>query len=350
MANNPRKPIIRRGLQVNPPPGYNGRLDAGYWGPSAKATMVESQIPERIIKANKDSLGMGVAAQIWVAPVMNLEHLPTCGCVKATNQSADVRCAKCHGLKRIPGYVKWGYDTHFFSAVAIGLTASPDAGYTIPPEIVKNTATSLHTLQLATGVLSASFQTHDFGVDNPFAKDWELNTLVYNRSPGNAHNVEWSLDRGTTWMSGKFSELSLFHGTIRFRVTLSRTSANDHSPQFEILRFRHPCQNQPFIKIARPMGTRKRKREEFGKTEDESGLNYWTVPMDEGTSAKILGQKVYDKVWLPDNFIFEILEGTFAGDRYAVVSYKRSEHIGIMTSQSFDVRRVQPDEIGGILW
>ena len=345
-----KRPTLRTGLVINAP-GRQTSLAAGYWGHTGpKGVMVATQIPERIIKSNRDLVKMGVLADIWVAPVMNLDTLPACGCVKTTNQSADVKCAKCHGLKRIPGYVKWGYDTFFFSAVALGLTAQPDAGITIPSTFVKNTTTTLHTLGLANGVLTSSFETHDFAVDNVYSTNWEMQALVYNRDRGNSNSVEWSLDRGTTWLSGDFKQLSLTRGTIRFRITLSRLSVDSLSPQFEILRFRYPSQKEPWVRIARPMGKRKRKREEFGKTEDESGLNYWTPPLPDGGKATVNGQVVYNKVWLPNDFFFQILEGTFVGDRYVTVSYARSEHIGVMTSQSFDVRRVLENEIQSVLW
>ncbi len=338
--------MLRRGIQVNQPPGHNSSLAAGYWGHNPKARVMEEQVPERIIKSNTDFLQLGVVVDIWLPPAKNLAILPTCSCVKTTNKSADVQCAKCHGLGRIPGYVKWGHSTYFFAAVALGMTGQSDAGPTIPPTIVKNTTTSMHTLALASGVATGSFETQDFGVDNPYSDGWALESLVYNRAPGNMHTVEWSLNRGSTWLKGDFTKLRLSRGTIRFRVTLFRQNAADLSPQFEILRFRHPCQDKPWIRIARPMGKRKRKRDEFGSVEEESGLSYWTVPLDQGTRALVNGQVVHDKVWLPENFIFEVLEGTFAGDRYAVVSYNRSEHMGIMTSQAFDVRRVQEGEIG----
>ena len=345
-----KRPTLRTGLVINAP-GRQTSLAAGYWGHTGpKGIMIATQVPERIIKSNRDLVKMGVLADIWVAPTENLNFLPTCGCVKSTNQSADVKCAKCHGLKLIPGYVKWGYDTFFFSAVALGLTGQADPGATIPATFVKNTSTTLHTLGLAAGVLSSSFQTPDFAIDNKYSENWEMQALVYNRDRGNSNLVEWSLDRGTTWLSGDFTKLSLTQGTIRFKVTLTRMTLDSISPQFEILRFRYPSQNEPWIRIAKPMGKRKRKREEFGKTEDESGLNYWTVPLIDGGKATINGQVAYNKAWLPNDFFFQILEGTFVGDRYMTVSYARSEHIGVMTSQSFDVRRILPNEIASVLW
>jgi hypothetical protein len=341
-----QKPLLRTGIVINPSPRQQS-LAAGYWGAkSPKSMMLATQVVERIIKSNSDWVKMGVISDVWVPPLENIGKLPICGCVKTTNQTADVRCQKCYGTKFIPGFVKWGYNTSFFSAVASGFTGQPDAGFELPTSIVKNVATSLHTLQLAPGVISSSFQTSDFAVYNPYNTDWELEALVYNRAPGNSYLVEWSLDRGANWFSGDFKTLQLSRGDIRFRVTMSRLNSNSPSPQFEILRFRHPCQDQPWIRIAKPMGSRKKKREVFGNVTDESGLKFITIPLQ--GQAQINGEVVYSKVWLPDegsSFFFEVKEGSFAGDRYWNTSLERSEHIGILTSQLLAVRKLQAEEI-----
>lgn len=337
-----KKPTIRTGIMINPP--NRTSLASGFWGPGGpKPRMLADQVVERITKSNADFIRMGVVSDLWIAPFDNQDKLPTCSCVKVTNQSADIRCNKCHGLKLIPGYVKWGYNTCFYSAVEVGLTGQSDPGFNFPTSIVKNTSTTLHTLQLATGVLSASFVTPDYAVNNPYSGSFELQTKIYNRAAGNGYSVEWSLDQGTTWLTGDFTKLELSQGTIRFRITLSRQSAANASPQFEILRFRYPIQDEPFIRAAKPMGNRKKKREETGITEEESGLKYWTIPIK--GSAQVNGQSVFDKAWLPDSFILLLREGTFAGDRYWTTNIERSEHIGVLTSQWFTVRRVQPNEI-----
>jgi len=345
-----KRPSVRRGIQVNLPSRQS--LASGYWGnspDSPKARVQADQVIERIIKANTDFISLGNMADIWVAPQESLHLLPQCGCVKVTNQSADVRCAKCYGVKLIPGYVKWGYNTMFFSAVNLGFTAQQEPGFNLPPTIEKNANTTLHTLQLTAGVLTSSFQTPDFEVSNPYSTEWELEGLIFNRAPGNSHNIEWSLDRGATWLGGNFKLLHLFRGTIRFRVTLTRTSLQTVSPQFEILRFRHPIQEKPWVRVSRPMGNRRKKREETGITEDESGVSFITVPVK--GSAQVFGQTVWSKPWMPDQqFFIELKEGSFAGERYIPTSYSRSETLGVMTLQTFSVRRSIPNELFGAVF
>jgi hypothetical protein len=334
--SNVKKPTLRKGIQINPP--CRTSLAAGYWGQDPKSTVLSTQTVERIMKNNTDLIrGMGVVADIWVEASENRDWLPVCSCVKTTNQSADQRCKKCYGTKRVPGFVKWGFNTMFYSAVS--------TGFQLPPTIRKKNDTTMHTLELSQGVLAAEFDTPDFSVNNPYSTGWELQTAIYNRANQTGNSIKWSIDGGTTWSAEPISTLHLERGNIRFRIRLERVDANALSPQFEILRLRHPIQECPFIKVARPMGTRKRSREVFGETENESGLSYWTVPIHGG--AQVMGQPVYSKPWLPDRFLLEIKEGTFAGDRYVPVSYQRSEHIGVMTSQIFSVRRAQPDEIYG---
>lgn len=337
-----RKPVVRRGIMINP--AARQTLAAGYWGQSPKSTMLADQVVERITKSNKDWVRMGVITDLWVPPTLNTDQLPVCGCVKTTNQSADVRCAKCTGLKLIPGYVKWGYNTCFYSAVNAGFTGEADAGFNLPTGIVKNVSTTLHTLALAPGTLSASFQTQDFGVNNPYVQAWELQTLIYNRAPGNSYLVEWSLDRGATWITGDFTGLQLGRGTIRFRITMSRLTTGSFSPQFEILRFRHPIIDEPFIRLAKPMAPRKRSRGPYGVEEnDGGGIKFIAVPLAGAT--QINGQNTFDRVIFPDNCLILLREGTFAGDRYFSTSIEPSEHIGVMTSQLLSTRRVQTLEI-----
>ena len=339
MSDKVKKPLLRKGIMANPPDRTS--LAAGYWGRSPKDTALSTQIVERITKSNADLIrGMGFVADIWVNPTENVALLPQCSCVKNTSQSADQRCQKCYGTKRVPGFVKWGFNTLYYSSVS--------TQFQLPPTIRKKNDTTMHTFELAPNVLQTDFETPDMPVWNPYSTGWEMQTLVYNRANQTGHSIAWSIDSGANWSDQPISTLSLERGVIRFKVTMYRKTADQASPQFEMIRLRHPIQEEPFIKVARPMGTRKRGRETFGDVENESGLEYWTVPIH--GSAQIMGQTVYSKPWLPDRFMLEIKEGTFAGDRYLPVSYKRSEHIGVMTSQIFSVRRSQPEEIYGAVF
>lgn len=331
--DKPKSPTLRVGLVVNPPPRQS--LAAGYWGRSPRATVLSTQTVERIIKNNSDMLrGMGFSTSLWVEPEFP-KNSPLCSCVKTTNKSADQRCAKCYGLSYVPGYVKWGYNTSYLSAV--------DTIYGLPNTLQKFTDTTQHTIGLAAGVLSAQLVTPDFSVFNPFSDGWEMEAKVYNRDRGNNHLVEWSIDEGGTWSQADISTLHLERGLIRFRITLTRTNANTVSPLFEIIRLRHPIQRELSVRIARPMGRRKRTRETTGQVEAESGLEYWTVPIM--GKAQINGQDVFTKQWLPQRCIFEVLEGTFAGSRYLPTEVKHSEHLGMLTSQWFPVRLIVQDEI-----
>lgn len=339
-----KRPFIRTGRDINLPP--RSSLAAGYWGGNPKDIMMSDQKIEQIRANNEAFLKMSPVADIWVKPRKNLDSLPVCSCVKVTNQSADIRCMKCFGVKKIPGYVKWGYNTCFFSAVGNGLADSSDTGQNLPSSIAKDTTTTRQVLILAPGVIASEFQTPDFAVDNPYSEFWELEARVYNQAPGNYYKVEWSLDQGVTWLSSDFGSLRLARGTIRFQITLGRTNAQTKSPQFEILRFRHPIQDVPYIRMARNMGRRKKKREEMGLTEDESGLQFWTSILEGNNEgrAQINGQTVFDSIWFHSHFITLMREGVFAGDRYWTVDNQVSEYAGIATTQWWTPRKIQSEE------
>lgn len=345
-----KKPVRRKGIQINPSASQTN-LAPGYWGNHGpKPRVLTDQVIERITRLNKDFLDLGFLVDLWVFPEFKLTadcdgvHLGDallCSCVKQTNQSADQECVKCYGTKYVPGFIKWGFNTIFFSAI--------DPVLALPPSLTIDTTTTQHMIKLAPGYTNGILESRDFSVTNPCSNEFTMDIKAYVRGKaGNYLKVEYSIDRGVTWRDDDMTNLHLSQGTVRFRVTFYRVSINDISPAFEILRVRHPIQREPYVKVAYPMGTHKKKRETMGVVDDTSGIEYWTIPLI--GSAQVNGVVAYNRPVISERSFIEIKEGTFHGDRMITVQHRRSEHIGVLTSQWFSARRAQPDETYNIIF
>jgi hypothetical protein len=140
---------------------------------------------------------------------------------------------------------------------------------------------------------------------------------------------------------------------IRFRITLSRTTAADKSPVFEMIRVRFPIildafgpLLEPVIRFIPTWDVEQEIRNNYGSNVDASGKNFWTLPLN-----------FFDAALLPDTAESRIIDDAFVecryggmiGFRYAMNQFKYSDTFGKMTHQAFVLRKVagKPNKLVG---
>jgi hypothetical protein len=269
---------------------------------------------------------------------------PICSCYKQTSKQPDNKCRSCWGSGTIPGYTKFGYTEFTFAATDPANTLVNTSLFTeytpyrlqISPGFLTGTVTS--PIYTVTPAVVASVNPFQFQVDS------------YLRQPaGTSVLVEFSINAGLFSPIAGLSTLSIAAGsTIQFRVTLTRALLTDKSPFFEIMRSRFARLDEPWIRVLKAMPARPRSREQYGVSESDGPVRWWTVPLmffddqlpqDPDTTAPHQGNMIQAKAFL------EFKEGAYVGRRYSVVSVSHSDPKGIFISQNMVCRLLLPDEI-----
>lgn len=222
-----------------------------------------------------------------------------------------------------------------------------------------------HRILLNAGATSGTITTAAKPYSNIPEDDWTTNLDAFVRDPGNTATAEFSTDGGTTWYSlavinGANKPIGV--GTLRFRITMTRTTTTDKSPAFEIIRARHvrsadwndsllghvrPDLSPGQILVLRPWVAEQSSTDTGrGTLLDWAGDRSWTMPLDvfdTSLTVNTAPTRLDDSEAGPHPF-YEYATGIKDGQRVAVTSVKWNEEFGVFTHQSFDERRVQTTE------
>lgn len=339
------------------PVGYFGR----YSGHGVSARLAGDQTAYKMLKGNCDKvLGAGLRAELWREVItsrnpdrtpafdpqldqttLTNDGYPLCSCVKETSKSPDNKCRSCYGTGIIPGYTKFGYSEYDVASIDSSLTLANTSLYTdITP----------FRLHLTPGQLSGTIETLDYPVNNPGGHAFEYQAETYIRqASGTSIIIEFSVDNGTSWSPiAGINTPTPTSGTIRFRITLTRTLAADRSPMFEILRVRHARIDEPYIRVLKGLPTRSREKGAYGVVDSDGSWRWWTVPLRHFDPT--IAQDP-DVVTPPeDNLIqqsafVDFLDGVHTGQRFELVNFEYHDPLGIFISQGFSCRKLQKDEI-----
>lgn len=221
-------------------------------------------------------------------------------------------------------------------------------------------------MQLVDGATTGFLQTNALPYYNPRGAAWEAQSEGYERVAGNSVVTTYSYDGGQNFHPladiASTNPPPAGHGTLIFRVTLSRTAATDRSPYWSAVRARHANShnyNRPHITqrrgnvtageilVLRPWIVSQRQSDTGrGNTVDWMSDRSWTAPLDFfdlSVPMDTPAARVSDDAAGPHPF-YQYTRGIKAGDRIVMSSIKWNEEFGIFTHQSFDERRAQPSE------
>lgn len=337
----------QRGCKV---PGAN--MAVGYWGRDIQAQVFAEQqaARERALLQAQILVG-GLRMELWQEPPAG----PVCACYNPINKMADRKCMACHGVGKVPGYLKFGYNTLWMSA------SDPDSVLT-DLRLTKNYQSS--KLELVDGALVGSVES----ADKPFSRTvfgatWGTSVQYYlMESDYSSVTVEYSLDAGTTWaeLSNLPAETAQT-GMIRFRATMSRTETAARSPLFEMLSARYatiplssPDLNGvyrmgPWILIMREPPSTGYRKQDYGDQPIEEGLEMWTAGLAMFDPSIAYGS-LSELIKGPE-VLMQLLDGARAGNRYMATEWQNSDPMAyIIVSQTFKMRITDDVDPMKLVW
>lgn len=344
--------------------GFPGAV--GYWGnsPWYRARCEQVAAKTRVLLQDK-LITRGKPAWLYQPVRLGDAGVVACTCVKDTTKSNDRPCQQCYGVGLAPGYVRFMHPTVHF-------TAAESASYTLT-QVVVSTDFKPHNFQLAAGAVAGTIETQDKAYSNPDSDTWDTHVVQYLREPGGANTVavEFSTDSGANWFALSAingANQPVGTGTLRFRVTLTRTSAAVRSPVFEAVRARFLRTNDYSravlaangdvaagqVLVLRPW-VQEQAQSDTGRGVDIEwmGDRSWTAPLDffdTTLTRDTPACRVDDEAAGPHPF-YEYVTGIKDGDRIVLTALKWNEEFGMFTHQSFDERRAQADEQPyGVVW
>lgn len=118
----------------------------GYWGRSPWERIEQEETPGKIKALLQDKLiARGQAVCLWLPVTSGIE----CTCRKNTNQANDRPCPECYGTGFVPGYLRFLYETVFFTASQIAASSFTLLPQQLAPGIITGT-TTVPTPQIST--------------------------------------------------------------------------------------------------------------------------------------------------------------------------------------------------------
>ena len=330
----------------------------GSWAREPLQRIIQDQTPQKETALLRDQLRIGgLKLELWLGVTESAEH-PQCACYKQSFQQADRKCSSCHGTGHVPGYLKWGYSTYWMSAT--------DVGNTFTDTEVTNTFHS-SKVQLTAGSLTGTLESADL----PFTKElaasvWETDIQGFIREEASLTSsltVEYSLDSGVTWTAlSALPAAGPTTGSLRFRATLTRTTAAVRSPLFEIVRARYsriplgtfvnnyieaPVDG-PWILAINGYPDQQYIKSEHGDAPQGSST-FWTGGMSMFDPLVEVGSDA-ELIHGP-NILVQFMDGALAGKRYRPTSWKQSDPFAYkIVSQDFQVRVSDPVGPYGYVW
>lgn len=297
---------------------------------------------ERVIRRSEQVLLTG-SIECEYFPQLNAGR--TCTCRKEETGQADTRCPICYGSSIIGGFEKYGYDTIFLDST------DPDIQL---DGLKARTTIRPFALELEQGVLEGTAISAKYEIRNSmgftaFKLDGKDGPRLITQ---NNIIVEYQIEGCETWRPITDSEpLNEVNFIVRFRVTLKRSSTNDPSPTFQIVRIRFQSSRFVTIKITKATFPEQRLLESFGVQVSATGITWWTSPYGGNPDSGV-------KFFLEENDLFEIIEGRYKesppgtedyplSGRYKPTNVAYVEPHAKFISQRFQILRIlQKDEPG----
>lgn len=324
----------------------------GYWGRDIYMRIQADQqhAKERALLMNQIQAG-GMRFDLW----QDVESGQQCSCYKEINRSADDKCMACHGRRYVPGYLKFGYETLWMSAVDTDVTFTNT-------EITTEFKSS--KVVLSTGSLSGTVESGDKAFSRTeIGSVWEADAQTYIRIAGQSDvTVEYSLDSGGTWSGiSNLATANPASGVIRFRATLTRSTAAILSPLFEIVRARYatiPVASEqpdgtfrvgPWVLLMKSVPVEKKTKNEHGDRINQDNTKMWTAGLsmfDSSIEVGSTGELIRSK-----HTVFKALDGVQAGTFYVMSDWMLSDPFGmIIVSQTFTARMADPSGPYYLIW
>ena len=331
-------------------PGAN--MAVGYWGRDIHAHVFteQEQARQRALLQEQILLG-GLRTELWQGVVDG----PVCACYNPINQMADRKCSACHGVGKVPGYLKFGYKT-------LWLSASDEDATLTDVRLTKNYQSS--KLELVDDAIQGTIESEDL----PFSRtvlgsSWETSVQYFlMESDYSSVGIEYSFDSGLTWYDLEdLTSDTTQEGSIRFKATLSRDDTDVRSPLFEMIRARYstiPLSNSdmlgvyrkgPFILIMRGPPSTGYRKQDYGDQPIEEGLDMWTAGLGMFDPSIELGS-LAELVKGPDALI-KLLDGARAGNRYVATAWQNSDPLAyLLVSQTFKTRIADSVDPFSLVW
>jgi len=309
----------------------------GYWGRDPYKRVESEQIPQKIRALLQDKLlTRGKDAFLWVTVNDGTPNSLVCSCVKDTSEKPDVTCNSCYGTQFIPGYVKVLHNTLFLSSISLGASLT---------NVQLDIAIKPHRIVLQDMQLSGSITSCRLQYSNLLGLDWDFKLDAPNIIETNLVQASFSTDGIQFFPLEEINDNGkkpVGIGGIYLRVSLSRASVSDRSPEFQIVRVRYPNRSKPYIKILRPQRSDLPSLMQYGRRNEALGERFWTMPLD-FFDSNIPKNTPLAKI--QENAFYTRVDGIHAGDLYVTTKLMYDEEFGIFTWQSFEGRRTQPEEV-----
>jgi len=329
--------VVPPSITTSPKRDTNCNLAVGWWGRDLQCRIEGEQIPCKIKTLLGDKLlSRGKDVYLWQQVTESTAGVEICSCVKDTTQRADITCSSCYGVKLIPGYIKFGHETIFSSSTSSSLTlTNTELNMDIKP----------YRILLSPTQLTGTIESGAIPYSNAISANWGYRLDAANILDTNSINVEFSTNNIDFYPISELNDsgkIPIGTGNIYLRITMARANAEDRSPEFEIIRLRHANTEQPFIKILRPQVSEFPSIMQYGRRSEFIGERFWTMPLDffdENIQADTPAARIVE------NSFYERVTGINVGNRFVTTKLNYNEEFGTFTEQSFEVRRVQPEEV-----
>jgi hypothetical protein len=312
----------------------------GYWGRDINTRIEQEQIPGKVEALLQDKLeSRGKHIYLWTQVTDSTPNAFECSCVKSTTERPDITCNSCYGTKLIPGYLMFAHETLFMASVSPSISLID----TVIDTDIKPYRIVLDDLKITGSITSSRIQ-----YSNPFSLDWDFRLDAPNIKDTNLVSAAFSTNGIDFYpiedINGSNKPTGI--GGIYLRISLSRASVEDRSPEFQIIRLRHANKLEPYIKILRPNVNEIPTLMQYGGRVENVGERFWTMPLSYFDSnippntpmARIIENAFYQRV-----------SGLQVGIRYVIAKLMYNEELGgtdgHFTHQSFEPRRTQPEEV-----
>lgn len=289
-------------------------------------------------------------AYLWIK---REEGLP-CTCIKDTTEQSDKKCTICYGTKIVGGYGKWGY-------VTVHIDAQYD-GLEISNKLKVWTEIRPHRIVLDRGWERGEVITPYISQkDNLGWAEYSVDDYVYEEEHTGIdyYYQERLSDEWKPLSPTNFPALTEKDKFYRFKIVLWRDNQTYKSPVFGMLQVRYQVESIAKIRMSRKVKpNRQGVREEWGNVEAEQGLEYWTLDAptivttewlragyNPKSSVTPFTQRQREIPIIHTSCFLELNTGQQINKRYSVIAFSQSEPGGILLSQHFNLRILQPHEI-----
>jgi len=312
----------------------------GYWGRNISDRIDMEQIPDKVSQLLSDKLeSRGKRSYLWRQVTEDTANTLICSCIKNTTERPDITCNSCYGTGVIPGYKLFLHETLYLSSI------SPNSSLI---NVHVDTEIKPHRILLNDFQLNGLITSSRIQFSNPLGLDWDIRVDSPNIKSTNLVTVSFSTNGVNFYpiedINGVNKPVGV--GGLYIQVSLSRESVEDRSPEFQMVRLRHPNRTDPYIKILRPNVNEIPTLMQYGGRIENVGERFWTMPLSYFDST-IPENTVLARI--VDNAFYARVDGINAGIRFVTTKLMFNEEFGIFTHQSFEPRRVQPEEVYGAL-